>query len=54
MENPTCPNCGKTMHLVRVPEKAESQHTFRCESCKLVFMTPDHQPVHPALKRNIQ
>ena len=47
-KNPTCPNCGRTMTLVAKPPNPAEQHAFECVCCKLVFMTPDHQPVHPA------
>jgi len=49
-KNPTCPNCGRTMDLVRSPERGNDQHTFKCAACQIVFMTADHQPVHNQLK----
>ena len=36
------------MTLVAKPPNPAEQHAFECVCCKLVFMTPDHQPVHPA------
>ena len=36
------------MKLVAEPDSPTGQHAFECVFCKLVFMTPDHQPVHPA------
>lgn len=39
------------MNLIRTPDKLnDDQHTFKCEVCQLVFMTPDHHPVHHQLK----
>jgi hypothetical protein len=52
MENPTCPNCGRPMHLLVQPAKQEDQHTFRCDSCGIVYLTPDHVPITGRLDRN--
>jgi predicted RNA-binding Zn-ribbon protein involved in translation (DUF1610 family) len=49
-KNPTCPNCGRTMNLIRSSENGNDQHAFKCTACQLVFMTPDHQPVRNQLK----
>jgi hypothetical protein len=49
-ENPTCPNCGHTMRLVHAPLANEDQHSFQCARCNLIFMTPDHEAVHPEIK----
>jgi ribosomal protein S27AE len=44
--NPTCPNCGQSMLLVREgPSSAlcADPHVFECARCLVVLMTEDHE-----------
>lgn len=49
-ENPTCPNLRTNDESLRAHENNNDRHAFQCTACHLVFMTPDHQPVHNQLK----
>ena len=44
-EKPKCPNCGVRMIVVREPAGPDQQYTFECETCHLLFMAHDHEPV---------
>ena len=43
--NPRCPNCGRSMTLIRDAGNPNDQHTFECGGCKIIYMTEDHVPV---------
>jgi len=45
-KDPTCPNCGQSMLLVREgPSSAlcADPHVFECARCLVVLMTEDHE-----------
>ena len=45
IKNPTCPNCGQSMLLVREGPSSlcADPHVFECVRCLLVLMTEDHE-----------
>ena len=46
IKNPTCPNCGQSMLLVREgPSSAlcADPHVFECTHCSLTLMIEDHE-----------
>jgi tRNA(Ile2) C34 agmatinyltransferase TiaS len=44
-KNPICPNCGHHMRLAEASTTSAMPNTFECQSCHVVFMTADHEPV---------
>jgi hypothetical protein len=35
------------MWLISQPKDPQSQHSFQCQVCHVVYIAPDHDPIHP-------